>query len=71
MGKYTHRTDEIDDLMEALARVHRNEGIVAAREMLPAGLQPIVQKLMEIENIGFARAAEVVLRTSLAIGGCR
>ena len=67
MAKYRHREDGVDDLMAALARLHRDEGIAAAREALPAALRPIVAQMMEIENIGFTRATEVVLRTALEI----
>jgi len=69
MAKYNHRKDGIDDLMTALARLHRAEGIAAAREALPVALRPAVAQMMEIENIGFTRATEVVLRTALEIGG--
>ena len=69
MPRYTHRQDGIDDLMRALFHLHKTEGVVAARAALPDGLWPAVAKMMEVENIGFVRATEVVLRTALAIGG--
>ena len=68
MAKYSHTRDGIDDLMDALARVHRNEGIVAARAMLPTAIVPVVERLMDIENVGFTRAAETALRTAMLVG---
>ena len=68
MTKYRHTRDGIDDLMDALARVHRNEGLVAARAILPKSLVPVVERLMDIENVGFTRAAETALRTAMLVG---
>ena len=69
MARYTHRRDGIDDLMRALSRMREAEGIAAARAALPDVMWPAVVQMMEVENIGFVRATEVVLRTALVIGG--
>ena len=60
--KYRHTEDEIDRVTGALGRLKDEQGIAAARGALPGGMRENVKRLMEIENIGFVRAVEILLR---------
>lgn len=61
--KYQHEEDEIDRVTQALGRLKDEHGMEAAWAALPDNVKPEdVKRLMEIPNIGFVRAVEILLR---------
>ena len=62
---YRHRPDEIDNLMLALGKALNDGGVGAFKDALPAGLWPMVDRMMDINKVGHILATEIVLRTLL------
>ena len=69
--KYRHTPDEIDNLMLALGKVLNEQGVSAFKDALPAGLWPMVDRMMDIRKVGHILATEIVLRTALNCEGLR
>ena len=67
MGKYRHVEDEIDQVIEAFAKLYNDEGRAAAKDALPDGMWPIVKQLMDIKKVGFVAAVEIALRMAFAV----
>ena len=67
--KYRHKSDEIDDLMIALGKVLNEQGVSGFKAALPAGLWPMVDRIMDINKVGHILATEIVLRTALHCEG--
>ena len=66
---YRHAPNELDALMVALGKVLNEQGVAAFKDALPAGLWPMVDRIMDINKVGHILATEIVLRTALHCEG--
>jgi len=62
---YEHKADEIDELMQALGKLHREQGIGAVRDVLPDDMWQSIDRIMDLRKVGVVLATEIVLRTGL------
>lgn len=64
---YSHKRNEVDDVIQALSKLEREQGTAAARAAIPEVLHPAIHELEKINKIGFILATEIALRTALKV----